>query len=180
MVRQAHNALTLCGQKFGRLSVGPRGPNLIRPTGKPARRWVCLCECGNYTLTTSTALHTGRTTSCGCAKIGTSKRGAEHHAWRGGKYVDSIGYVLVYDPSHPNTRSNGYVREHTKIMSNHLGRPLLTGELVHHRNGQRADNRLENLELWIVGHPRGQRVTDQVSWAMDILKAYAPEKLKDG
>ncbi len=57
-------------------------------------------------------------------------------------------------------------------MSRHLGRPLLPGENVHHRNGDRTDNRLENLELWTASQPSGGRVEDKLAWALELLKLY--------
>lgn len=62
-------------------------------------------------------------------------------------------------------------------MEAHLGRPLRPEETVHHKNGQRRDNRLSNLELWSSSHPKGQRVEDKVDWALEILGLYAPQHL---
>lgn len=95
------------------------------------------------------------------------------------KRVSRTGYVLVYNPEHPNSTVNGFGLEHRLVMAEHIGRPLLETEQVHHKNGVRYDNRLENLELWDVRQPPGQRVEDKVLFAIDILKQYAPELLAE-
>lgn len=94
---------------------------------------------------------------------------------RGKPVITDNGYRLLKIPGHPNASKNGYVREHTKVMSDHIGRPLLPTEEVHHRNGVRDDNRIKNLELWTRKHPPGQRVTDKIKWAGELLAQYADD-----
>ena len=63
---------------------------------------------------------------------------------------------------------------HRRVMERKLGRELLPGESVHHVNGERLDNRAENLELWSKSHPYGQRVADKLAWAKEFIIAYDP------
>lgn len=92
--------------------------------------------------------------------------------WRGGRTRHKAGYVMVRAPRHPRASGSGYVFEHILVMEDHLGRRLGPDETVHHLNGVRDDNRLENLELWVKPQPSGIRAADAVRWAREILKRY--------
>lgn len=78
--------------------------------------------------------------------------GANAPWWKGGRAMTSTGYVRVLAPADwpwpEMIDKQGRIREHRMVMARHLGRALTRKEVVHHLNGERADNRLENLELW--------------------------------
>lgn len=92
---------------------------------------------------------------------GRNRRGETHGAWKGGRIRLDKGYVGIWvspdDELAVMRNSLGYVAEHRLVMARQLGRPLTKAENVHHINGVRDDNRLENLELWIRPQPKGVR-----------------------
>ena len=88
------------------------------------------------------------------------------------------GYVEVKVSGHfgkHRPRGAGWHWEHHYVMEQHLGRTLREGENVHHKNGDRTDNRIDNLELWTSSQPAGQRVIDLLNWADGIIAQYEPE-----
>ncbi len=90
------------------------------------------------------------------------------------RFIDVRGYSVlcgVYD--HPNNIGRGgRIYEHTYVMSQILGRGLLPGEEVHHKNGIRTDNNPSNLELWLKSQPSGARVVDLLEWAHALINQY--------
>jgi HNH endonuclease len=90
-------------------------------------------------------------------------QGEKSGRWYGGRKKVGNGYISIYSPDHPSVQDKGraYVLEHRLVMEKQLGRLLLPTEHVHHKNGIRDDNRIENLELWSKPHPYGQREGEQ-------------------
>ena len=92
--------------------------------------------------------------------------------WQGGRTLGKRGYVLVRTNDHPRAAKSGYVFEHILVMERSLGQQPYGGETVHHLNGVRDDNRIENLESWTRPPPTGIRVSDATEWAQSILRHY--------
>lgn len=82
-------------------------------------------------------------------------------------YITSSGYVI-------RTLNGRRESQHRVVMAEMIGRSLLSHESPHHKNGDRADNRPENLELWSKSQPPGQRVADKLAWAREIISLYEP------
>jgi len=93
-------------------------------------------------------------------------KGSNHPKYKDGKCHAKNGYVYI------STAKNNGQSEHRLIYEKFLGRELTNDEFVHHRNGIRHDNRIENLELWNTAHPPGRRVDDTIEWAKKFLEQY--------
>jgi hypothetical protein len=106
------------------------------------KKLKCI-ECGKVYFTNDTTLKKRKQFELcqECVNIG-----SRHGRWKGGRLV-RCGYVLLWVPEHNNSDIKGYIKEHRYKMSIYLKRDLKEKEVVHHINGDRADNRLSNLIL---------------------------------
>lgn len=171
ITRNPNPLIDLSEQTFGRLTVVTRTPN----NNRGDVMWLCFCKCGNQKVIRGACLRAGTTKSCGCI----SRELASARNWKGGRSKTGDGYIKIKKSNHLNADKKGYILEHTFVMSEHLGRPLEKNENIHHKNGIRADNRLENLELWSTSQPFGQRVEDKVAWAKEILRQAVLDKYRN-
>lgn len=136
----------------------------------PAGR-VCT-KCDEYKLWANFYLNTKDTSGhssssckdCGRLRLGISPLISGHKT--------SEGYISIW--------VNGkHLFKHRVIMEIILGRPLQVWEEVHHKNGVRHDNHYENLELWCVSQPRGQRVEDLVDWVVRCYSDRVTERMEE-
>lgn len=147
-------------QKFGAMLVTCPVCGVSFPTKKvrPAKR--CSWTCSNR---------------ANAETNGEKRTGSLSHLWKGGRHKTDGGYIRVHCVNHP-ARLNNTVLEHRLVMEKHIGRYLTEDETVHHKNGIKDDNRLENLELWASNHPPGSRVVDLITWAKELLEKYGSDE----
>jgi len=94
--------------------------------------------------------------------------------WPHAPHYSKSGYIYDYAPGHPSLANikqrsrSDYMRvlAHRLVMERHLGRYLFPNESVHHKNGDKHDNRIDNLELWVGVQPGGQRVADLIDYVV--------------
>jgi len=162
----------ITGNKYGRLTVLARAPNKY----KRRTSWFCKCDCGTEGIFPGQSMKAGLIKSCGCIVDELRKRTGENSPnYKKGYYINGDGYVLIRNES--LGRKSKSRAQHIVIMEKFLKRMLRPKETVHHKNGIKADNRLDNLELWSSRHPKGQRVSDMIDFCVDYLSEYAPEYL---
>jgi hypothetical protein len=109
----------------------------------------CQCGCGQKTKL-SPQNHTARGLIKGepqkFIKGHSGNRNGENNSrWKGGRKLSSMGYVLIYMPSHPRSDKKGYVLEHILIVEAVLGKSLPNGAMVHHHDSRRGNNGNRNL-----------------------------------
>lgn len=100
----------------------------------------------------------------------------------GSRRLNGTGYWLIkVSKDYQGRTYKGWAPEHRLVLEKHLGRIVEKGEHIHHKNGVRDDNRLENLELWTVGHkdPPGTRVIDHLLDRLHKHPRYMSLKKKD-
>lgn len=128
------------GEKFGFLKVVSLDTDKRTPKGKASRAYAaCQCKCGKVVTVRRGMLFNGERKTCGQKKCSAASF-VENMGYKGVvRYLTSDGYKRVHGA--------GWKREHRVVMEAFLGRSLTIDEVVHHRNGVRTDNRIENLEL---------------------------------
>jgi hypothetical protein len=97
--------------------------------------------------------------------VGPGKGGSRTSSKWAGVHITNNGYRRL-------RTERGWLLEHRYVMENFLGRSLMRGESVHHRDGDRLNNELSNLELWVRPQPNGVRARDALAWAHEVIDRY--------
>ncbi len=169
------NKLDITGNVYGKLTVLMKTWRVVVHKTRGLEYhvfWLCVCVCGKTTKSNIYNLESGKAGCTSCANIAKMKKAGRYQIPR---TKTGQGYVLIWKPDHPNATLQNRVLEHVLVMEEHIGRLLYPKETVHHMNGVKDDNRIENLELWAANHPAGQRVQDKINHAIEIIARYGDE-----
>lgn len=155
----------VCGQEFLGRACLERVKTCSKKCGYESRkirhREERKCErCG--TAFVKTRYKPQRFCSVECKHQNNAEKRTEHKGW---KVRETDGYVI-------SSIRGRTVMQHRIVMEQNLGRELRPYENVHHLNGNRSDNRIENLELWVRRQPYGQRAADTIEWAVAYLRSH--------
>ena len=115
-----------------------------------------------------TIRHIGRVHCVSQAERIMQTKGEYHapHSLPNGTWRETVdGYII-------RKVDGKWMFEHRYVMEQHLGRPLIDGESVHHKNGVKTNNQIGNLELWSKSQPSGQRISDKLDYAIDLITRF--------
>jgi hypothetical protein len=113
-----------------------------------------------------------KTSGVRCLRCSQQARRVQHEGIDGyTRNTDKHGYIVLHVGKFSPYTNARNIAEHRYVMMMYLGRNLSPEETVHHKNGVRDDNRLENLELWTGDHQPGVRVADHIEHMIDLYRA---------
>jgi hypothetical protein len=165
--------MDLTGKKYNRLLV-------LKPiwgiskSGRKEKKWECICDCGTIKSYFTYQLTHNIVKSCGCynKEVLSKRKGENNPSWKGGNgTVNGRGYRYI---RHGKDRG---MLEHRIIFENYHNIKLLPHQSIHHINGIKTDNRIDNLELWDSSQPFGQRVEDKLDYYFSIITTYKDNPL---